>query len=182
MIEWVEKAVQKYDGDIAEIGLGTGETTIRLLEVAEKYDRKVYGVDPFESGWADMPESYGRPYSEIAFRGRIENYKHRFVHQRSNSLSIEAFQFLQRPLAFAYVDGLQFFGAVLWDLQSVSHAGIIVVDDYNRNTAISQVPGAVDQFVKDTGRKLIVDGRWAVITKFNQLTHVRTSFAATTEM
>ena len=159
MIEWIEKA-SKLEGDFAEIGLGVGETTVKLLS----FNKKVLGVDPFEDGWAEMPKSYGEPYRYEEFNNRIRNYNN-FELMRVNSLSEEAEVFLNRPLALAYVDGLQYKGAVLSDLRIVSHAEIIIVDDINRRSHISQVPQAVEDFIKQTNRNLIIQDRWAILTK-----------------
>lgn len=142
MIEWIEKA-SKLEGDFAEIGLGVGETTVKLLS----FNKKVLGVDPFEDGWNEMPKSYGEPYRYEQFNERISHYDN-FELMRVNSLSEEAEVFLNRPLALAYVDGLQYKGAVLSDLRIVSHAEIIIVDDINRRSHISQVPQAVQEFIK----------------------------------
>lgn len=159
MIEWIEKA-SKLEGDFAEIGLGIGETTVKLLS----FNKKVLGVDPFEDGWAEMPKSYGEPYRYDEFNNRIKHYNN-FELLRVNSLSEEAEVFLNRPLALAYVDGLQYKGAVLSDLRIVSHAEIIIVDDINRRSHISQVPQAVQEFIKQTNRNLIIQDRWAILTK-----------------
>lgn len=159
MIEWIEKA-SKLEGDFAEIGLGIGETTVKLLS----FNKKVLGVDPFEDGWNDMPQSYGQPYRYEEFNKRIEHYSN-FELLRVNSLSEDAEVFLSRPLALAYVDGLQYKGAVLSDLRIVSHAEIIIVDDINRRTHISQVPQAIEDFIKQTNRNLIIQDRWAILTK-----------------
>lgn len=159
MIEWIEKA-SKLEGDFAEIGLGVGETTVKLLS----FNKKVLGVDPFEDGWNEMPKSYGEPYRYDEFNNRIKHYNN-FELLRVNSLSEEAEVFLNRPLALAYVDGLQYKGAVLSDLRIVSHAEIIIVDDINRRSHISQVPQAVQEFIKQTNRNLIIQDRWAILTK-----------------
>jgi hypothetical protein len=159
MIEWIEKA-SKLNGDFAEIGLGVGETTVKLLG----YNKKVLGVDPFEDGWDEMPKSYGQPYRYEEFNNRVKNYNN-FELLKVNSLSEEAQVFLSRPLALAYVDGLQYKGAVLSDLRIVSHAEIIIVDDINRRSHISQVPQAVEEFIKQTNRNLIIQDRWAILTR-----------------
>jgi len=159
MIEWIEKA-SKLDGSFAEIGLGVGETTIKLLG----YNKKVYGVDPFEDGWDDMPKSYGQPYRYEEFKDKIRGL-YNFELLRANSLSKESEQFLSVPLALAYVDGLQYKGAVLSDLRIVSHAEIIIVDDFNRSSGISQVPEAIEEYLKTNKRKLINLERWAVLIK-----------------
>jgi len=155
----------RFAGGVAEIGLGTGENTLFFLNNASKVNKKVYGVDPFENEWINMPESYGKPYRYNDFIKGIELYKDNFVLCRTNSLSEKAEQFLNIPLCFAYVDGLQYKGSVLNDLKIVSHAEVICVDDYDRLTGISEVPLAVHEYLEQSKRKLINLGRWAVLIK-----------------
>lgn len=155
----------KLEGDVAEIGLGTGENTLYFLQQASKVNKKVYGVDPFENDWDNMPESYGKPYRYKDFVKGIELFKDSFLLCKENSLTSKAEQFLNRPLCFAYVDGLQYKGAVLSDLRIVNHAEVICVDDYNRLSGISEVPLAVHKYIETSKRKLINLGRWAVLIK-----------------
>lgn len=155
----------KLEGQVAEIGLGIGENTRYLLEHAIKYHKNVAGVDPFEEGWNDMPESYGKPYRYDKFIETIGNYGTYLVLCKENSLTDRAEKFLSGPLCFAYVDGLQYKGAVLSDLRIVSHAEIICVDDYNRLSGISEVPLAIEEYLKTSKKKLIDLGRWAILIK-----------------
>lgn len=167
MKDWKEYYLEalKLDGDVAEIGLGTGENTLYFLQHASKVNKKVYGVDPFEDGWNNMPESYGKPYRYKDFVKGIELFKDSFLLCLENSLTNKAELFLDRPLCFAYVDGLQYKGAVLSDLRIVSHAEIICVDDYDRLSVISEVPLAIEEYLKTSNRKLINLGRWAILIK-----------------
>lgn len=161
---WIAKGCE-LDGNLCEIGLGEGFTTLLLLEAASKCGKKVLGVDPFEGGWADMPEGYGRPYRKEAFEKRIEPYKEHFVFLNDRSLSVAAEKFLSVPLSLAFVDGLQYKGAVISDLRIVSHAQYIVLDDFNRSTGMSQVPEAIEEYLKTNKRTLIDLGRHAVLIK-----------------
>lgn len=168
MIEECEKALQEFEGDIVEIGAGYGENTVKFIELANKYSRLVHVIDPFEGGWGDMPETYR--YAKSIFDSTIENQSiiNRYavkVHE-INSLSHEAFLLCKTELtiAFAYVDGLQFFGAVISDIETVSKAGVICLDDYDRQTAESQVPQAVKYFMtRNPEKKLTIRDRWAFI-------------------
>lgn len=157
MIDWIDKA-SVYDGDFAEIGVGVGLTTALLL----KTGKKVLGVDPFEDGWSEMPESYGKPYRLEEFEKNINSPN--FSLLKVNSLSEEAEIFLSVPLALAYVDGLQYKGAVLNDLRIVRHAKVIIVDDMNRQSGISQVPQAIKEFLKFNNKTLTIQDRWAILT------------------
>lgn len=164
--EIADWAASEFPGDLCEIGAGTGNTTVNLLAIAQKYDRKVLVVDPFESGWVDMPESYGSHYTQEKFMDATEGRKDYLNLLVANSLSMEAEMFFKdTSLCFAFVDGLQFKRAVLSDLDMISHADVIVVDDINRDGELSQVPYAVEEFIELTGRKLKTIDRWGVLTK-----------------
>lgn len=159
MIEFIEQAAL-LEGCFVEIGVGVGETTKKLLQ----HNKKVIAIDPFEDGWNDMPKSYGQPYRLTDFIENTKSYPNLELH-KLNSLSDEAQKVLQsNEIALAYVDGLQYKGAVLSDLRIVSHAKIIVVDDYNRESSISQVPAAIEEYLKTNNhRKLIIKERWAIL-------------------
>mgnify|MGYP007031189112 CR=1 FL=1 len=166
MIEECEKALQEFPGCIVEIGAGYGENTIKFLDLAEKYDRQVVVIDPFESGWEGMPPTYR--YSSKIFYARVEPLKHRLTVHTLNSLSEEAFLLCKTKLydiAFAFIDGLQFMGAVVWDLEMVGNrASVVCVDDMDRKTGESQVPQAVKYFTtRYTEKKLTIKDRWAFI-------------------
>jgi len=45
-----ERALQKLEGDIIEIGAFMGGGTIKLAKFARKYGKKVYAIDTFEPG------------------------------------------------------------------------------------------------------------------------------------
>lgn len=165
--ELADLTLSRFPGDVVEIGGGVGETTKPLLEIAKKHGRKVIVVDPFETGWSQMPESYGKPYNYLAFKRNTRDLQdHLILHQKS-SLCETSEAFLKRPIAFAFVDGLQYKGAVLNDLRIVSHAKLIVVDDYDRHTDISQVENAVEEYLNASETASLIttlnSGRWAVI-------------------
>lgn len=162
MIEECEKALQEFAGDMIEIGAGYGANTVLFLGLAEKYSRQVIVIDPFEAGWGNMPETYR--YASNIFYSTTEKLKHRLVVHEINSLSEQAEKVcFNKALAFAYVDGLQFKGAVLNDLRIVSHASVICVDDMDRHTGESQVQPAVYEFIKQNNKTLEIKGRWAFI-------------------
>ena len=160
MIEWIEKA-STLEGCFVEIGLGIGNTTKILLEYAG--DKEVIGVDPFEE--ANAPRSYTIPYSYDKFKANVGEHDNLKI-VKENSLSKEAFDILKsKEIALAFIDGLQYFGAVLSDLNMVSHAKIIILDDFNRRSGVSQVPDAVEYFLKTNNYKLINLERWAILTR-----------------
>lgn len=155
------RLASKYEGDYAELGAGFGVMTIQLLRLANEFKKKVLVVDPFESGWGEMPKGY--QYPKDKFLSNITQYHGLLNLHEVTSLCSSSEKFLSVPLCFAFVDGLQYKGAVLSDLRIVSHAKIICVDDMNRETGQSQVPEAVKEFCKLNKRELIINDRWAYI-------------------
>lgn len=163
-IEACKFACRNYEGCIIEIGAGLGETTKQLLPIAAYYDRLVIVIDPFERGWAEMPHDYGKPYTLSGFHDNVKGHKDNLIIHQYNSLAESSEKMCEQPIAFAFIDGLQYKGAVLNDLRIVSHAKVICVDDMDRMTGESQVPQAVHEFIKQTGKHLTIKDRWAIIT------------------
>lgn len=141
-------------GNLCEIGAGLGLTTRILLSAAEKFDRQVLVIDPFENAPEGTPEGYTKPYPYEKFIENVGGEQERLILARHTSLSRNAWLQLEsvRPLAFVFVDGLQFHHVVLNELYMLGRidARVICVDDINRNTSISQVPAAVRDFLSST--------------------------------
>ena len=166
MLKECEDALLKHPGNIVEIGAGLGETTKHLLKLAHKYDRKVIVIDPFEHGWNEMAESYGKPYPLEGFHQNVKEHKDRLVIHQINSLSCEAEIVCENEnIAFAFIDGLQYKGAVLNDLYIAYGAYVICIDDADRLTPQSQVPLALERYneLTKSKRELTIKGRWAFI-------------------
>lgn len=150
------------DEFIVEIGAGYGETTIELLKIAKEIGTKVIAVDPFESGWETMPGSYR--YSYDRFHDRVKDYMDYLILIKCNSLSKVAEQELAKvKIGFAYIDGLQYKGALLNDLRITDHARVQCLDDANRETVTSEVISTLQTY--KTTKKLIIDDRWAYLTR-----------------
>ena len=153
MDEVLRDILSKQIGNIIEIGAGIGETTKLLLYTAKEYGVKVVVIDPHELGWDEMPESYGRPYPYQQFIENTNEYKDFMIHIREASqnegMTEKLMQF--KPIVFSFVDGLQYKDAVLSDLNMMKKldCSCICVDDYTRLTSISEVPLAIEQFLKD---------------------------------
>ena len=139
------------DGYCIEIGAGCGETTVKLLNQVKKY--KIIVIDPFEDGWDSMPESYGKPYPFSRFQNAIEQYSNKviLIKKSSNDLSVIDELTQYTPIIFSFVDGLQYTDNVLYDLNMMDklNCKVICVDDYDRLTNISQVPLAIEKFIKN---------------------------------
>lgn len=153
MYEYLNNILEKENGNIIEIGAGVGETTVMLLEYAKKFDRKVIVIDPHELGWNDMPESYGKPYKYDEFIYNTKSYHDYLIHIRlsSQDKGIKDELVKYTPYSFAFVDGLQYKSAVLGDLRLMDSfdVSIMCLDDYNRVTELSQVPLAVEEFIRE---------------------------------
>lgn len=138
-------------GNLLEIGAGNGLTTKILLQAAEKFNRKVLVIDPFESAWDEIPKSYGEPYPFNTFYTNVRQWDHRLIICRHKSLAKESMTALEKtsPFAFAFVDGLQFHNVVYNELKIISalKVPLICVDDFHRMNTNCQVPTAVAAFL-----------------------------------
>jgi len=122
-------AVEAGPGDIVEIGALKGESTVPFCRIAERYERRVLVVDPWEPGTQNCrgPE-YG------TFMKQTEVWQTAGVLEvlRLPSQDAEAIAVLQaRAWAFALVDGLHDETACLSDIRAVQRARVICVDDLN---------------------------------------------------
>lgn len=139
------------DGYCIEIGAGYGETTVKLLNSVKNY--KIIVVDPFEDGWDNMPESYGKPYPFFLFQNAIKQFSDKviLIKKSSDDSSVIDELLKYKPIIFSFVDGLQYTDNVLYDLNMMDklNCKVICVDDYNRLTNISQVPLAIEEFIKN---------------------------------
>jgi len=126
-LRWIaELCAEQFPGDLVEIGGKEGETTRILAEIAEKYDRRVVVVDPWEAG---SPGCIGWEYE--AFLENTSKYSDIIDIYRTTSTNKDTVEALkQRPLCFAYVDGLHRYDVCHADILTVAHtSGIIAVDD-----------------------------------------------------
>jgi hypothetical protein len=151
--------IEKYEGNILEIGAGYGDTTIELIKLAK--DRKVIVVDPFEDGWSQMPKSYGQPYPYKIFASKLERYLkngtlilHKYL---SNDKHLKSKLKENLPISFCFLDGLQYEESVLEDLSLLEslNVNIIALDDFTRETETSQVPSAVTKFTRKKTYKVV---------------------------
>ena len=155
------------DGYCVEIGAGCGETTVKLLNgilrsflIGSGGNYKIIVIDPFEDGRDSMPKSYGEPYPFSRFQNAIEQYSNKviLIKKSSNDLSVIDELTQYTPIIFSFVDGLQYTDNVLCDLNMMDklNCKVICVDDYDRLTNISQVPLAIEEFIKNNNNYDIV--------------------------
>lgn len=123
-----EYCIERWPGDIIEIGLGHGRTTMIFAEIARACGRRVIGVDPFDvrTGFGDNRSEQFNIYTKNTrpWQDTIDLIK-------ESSLVPETVATIKaRELCFAYVDGLHQYEACLSDILTVGHCnGIIAVDD-----------------------------------------------------
>jgi len=135
-----------------------------MMPIAKDAGGKVLVIDPFEEGWSDMPPSYGEPYPYSIFHNSLKTYIEDesliLFKCPSNDPSLPKKLVQHSPIRFAYVDGLQYKEAVLEDLCLMQDLRVpyVIVDDYTRETEISQVPLAVKEFLETSDYELLGTG------------------------
>jgi len=136
-------------GSVIEIGAGNGETT-KLF--AENTGRKIICIDPFTPETDDrLSEQYCDPYSVEEWTDKLKGYTNvTLAMLKSDDPDVHNILQSARPIAFAFVDGLQLKDSVLSDLAIMSayKAQIIAVDDYERTNEFCKVPEAMVEFFK----------------------------------
>ena len=128
--------LEMYPGNIVEIGAGYGESTKIFLEMADRFDRRVLVIDPWECHDGvvqhdqfekDYPYTYERFRANVGEHPRLDVC--RFASDRA-----EAFFALENfgVIAFAMVDGLMDYISVRSDLTWMDDVGseIILADDF----------------------------------------------------
>ncbi len=130
VVEAAKASLAMFPGDIIEIGAYQGVTTAELAAVAQKYKRRVMVVDPWIPGTQNCSGSEYETFLE-----NTKRYKGLIDVVRLSSMDPEAVrQMRERPIAFAFVDGLHEYEPCLSDIQAVSHClGAIAVDDISWN-------------------------------------------------
>jgi hypothetical protein len=121
-----ELSLQRYKGNLLEIGAFLGETTVRLAALADQYGRRMVVVDPWQPG----TQNCEGPEFDI-FLQNTRDYRHVIDIVRASSLEPQTIQEIGRmDLAFSYVDGLHTYEATLSDVLAVGATrGMIAVDD-----------------------------------------------------
>lgn len=140
-----------YSGDFVEIGAFKGETSKLLAKAAAETGRRLIVIDPWMTGTMDCD---GTEHEQ--FLANIAPWKEHVDVWRESSLSPEIIARLkERPLCFAFVDGLHTLKACFSDIMAAGHAkGIIATDDvrYNQDLAFAHCHAA-----KLLGREAIID-------------------------
>jgi cephalosporin hydroxylase len=125
-----EYAVKKSNGNILEIGCAEGWTTVTFAQIARKYGKKVYCIDPYNG------QQEGSPVVHNQFKKTLEEYKDVIIHLQISSLSEEVLSLIgNEKMSFSFVDGLHTHAAaysdILLSLKLMNIGDIICVDDTN---------------------------------------------------
>lgn len=128
-----EYCAARYPGDLIEIGCLHGDATRLFCAVARKYDRRVVCIDPWEYNVGDPYYEPGKEHYKL-FCDAIAKWRDIVDVMRMSSLDPRVVaEIKERPLCFAYQDGLHTREGVTSDLDVLSHcAGVIAVDDIVR--------------------------------------------------
>jgi len=124
------------DGDILEIGAHRGHTTKILCEIAAKFSRNVYVLDPWDGRQDGNPDVYSE------FLGSIASFGNCIV-RRCGSESNEALKAVcDQKFAYVLIDGLHGYDAVRIDFtryrEFVNLNGVICIDDWTGPYVFSQ--------------------------------------------
>lgn len=150
---WTEiliELLENNEGNLVEIGAGHGTTTQLLCKIAKENNRKVIAVDPFESGWHEMPESY--KYAIDEFSKLLDEYDNlHLIAKSSQDPSVLGNLLAFDPITFCFIDGLQSVEAVLSDIALMEklNTTLICIDDADRLTGDSRVPEALSLYKGD---------------------------------
>lgn len=125
--------LQRYEGDLVEIGACRGLCTRLLAAVAAKHGRKVIVVDPWVTGTQDCE---GGEFEEFQ-KNTVEWREHlEVVRQVSDAPAVFA-HLRGRSVAFAFVDGLHTFDACRSDFLLLRETtGLVVADDARYNVEV----------------------------------------------
>lgn len=120
--------LESVEGDILEIGAHCGTSTRMFCEIAEKFGRKVYVIDP----WDGRQEGDGEVYK--TFVNNTAEFKNLVV-TKMGSERPEALQAVKHAkFAFIFIDGLHSYDGVASDFTRyrtlLSVRGVICVDDW----------------------------------------------------
>lgn len=124
----LEELLKNTDsGDILEIGAHEGGHTLLFLELAKKYNRKVFVIDPYNG------QQQGNDSVYKVFLSRTKDYDN-LVHLRHTSQSDEAAELIKsNKFIYAFIDGLHTIPALEQDINvsmySMMNNSVICIDD-----------------------------------------------------
>jgi len=126
-----EYSIQRYPGDLVEIGVLGGVQTLRLAKLANRYGRRVIAVDP----WVWDPDYKNRAgcteTTRAEFYERMKGYLHIIDVLDDISQSGRVINFIKaRDICFGLIDGAHFYEPCKRDIETLWYcSGIIALDD-----------------------------------------------------
>ena len=147
-----EMSLEKFTGDILEIGAHIGLTTKIFCELARKHNRKVYVIDP----WNGEQQGGSGEYNK--FMINTKGYEDVLVLKKQSSLTEESRNIIrENNFAFCFVDGLHTRDACRYDIEScINQKGIIAVDDLTWSPGLKDL---VFEFSEKYKRKNVVNNK-----------------------
>lgn len=142
--QYARKAAKKFPGDLIEIGCYAGDTTLRIIKVAQEFGRKVICVD----NW--LPNTgYELDKVELVFRKQVEQYKD-FVTIIKGDAHIEEImkQIKQHNYCFALSDDGHSYNDHKTELDTLIPItnGLIAVDDVYLPEVRQAIADSLKQF------------------------------------
>lgn len=138
------------EGDVLEIGAHEGYHTVPFLEIAKKYNRKVFVLDPYDGNQQGNENVYN------TFLTNTKKYNN-LVHLREPSQSEHSIDLIKKnKFAYCFIDGLHTVEAIKSDfincVDSIVENGIICIDDL-------EMPGlnnVINEVIKNTEKVSII--------------------------
>lgn len=145
---------QKVQGDVLEIGVKKGKTTVFLSNIMKDIisDRYLFTIDPFSEDGALKSLKSERFEIDSIYKTFQDHTKNLTNHTHYKISSEDINSILDKKLAMSFIDGEHTYTAVIRDFKNVfqltSLNGIIAIDDY-QNPAWPGVPKAYKQILED---------------------------------
>lgn len=124
-------SIENFPGDLVEIGVLEGGTTIELAKLADRYGRRVIAVDPFNFAADYIGHGGCSDHTRANFYERMANYLHIVDVLENYSTAQQVVDFIKaREICFGYIDGSHTYEACKFDIETLWHCtGIIALDD-----------------------------------------------------
>lgn len=126
--QYLSAILEVVDGDILEIGAHAGHTTKVLCEIAEKFNRNVYVIDP----WDGRQEGDSAIFN--VFTANTSKYSNCHYHRAGSEVASSIEFMANKKLSYLLVDGLHTYNAVCNDIANyaklINQYGVLCVDDW----------------------------------------------------
>ena len=161
--DYLEELLSGESGHVMEIGAGEGFNTRVFCELSSA--QRVIVVDPFESCWDDddIDESYIKPYPSEQWMRNVAQYEEKLLLVKKRSDDETVFDDLKDfgQIIFCFVDGIQKEENIVSDLSLLDKLNVkyICLDDWSRESAVSQVKAGTMKFLDTNDNYEILDIR-----------------------